>query len=72
MAQPGRHLQALQDLRTLMTDIDNKNELCRECLLSVQRAFWNILPAANPIPSKRGESPSALSARYFNKIGAAR
>ncbi|MGH7596873.1 MAG: hypothetical protein ACREOI_11015 [bacterium] len=72
MAQPGQHLQALQDLRTLITDIDNKSELCRDCLLSVQRAFWNILPAADHLPSKSGKSRSSLSARYFEKIGAAR
>ncbi|MCI0692369.1 DUF4175 domain-containing protein [candidate division KSB1 bacterium] len=72
LTEPGRHLQALQDLRTLITDFENKSALCRECLLSVQRAFWNILPAADPVPSKSGKSRSSLSARYFEKIGATR
>jgi hypothetical protein len=72
LAEPNRHLQTLKDLRTLITDVDNKRELCRECLLAVQRAFWNILPAADPVPSKSGKSRSTLSARYFEKIGAAR
>ncbi len=72
MAQPGRHLQALQDLRTLITDIDNKGEFCLECLLSVQRAFWNILPVTDPVPSRSGKSRSTLSTRYFEKIGATR
>jgi hypothetical protein len=72
MAEPGRHLQALQDLRTLITDIDNKSAICRECLLSLQGAFWNILPAADPVPFKNDKSRSTLSARYFEKIGATR
>jgi hypothetical protein len=72
MEQPGRHLQALQDLRTLITDIDNNRKLCRDCVLAVARAFWNILPAADPIPSQSDNSRSTLSARYFQKIGAAR
>lgn len=72
MAQPSRHLQALQDLRTLITGVDNKSEFCRECLLSVQRTLWNILPAADPVPSKNDKPRSSLSDRYFEKTGATR
>jgi hypothetical protein len=72
VAEPGRHLQALQDLRILVTNIDDKNAPCRECLLSVERAFWNILPAASPVPSRSDKLRSTLSARYFEKIGATR
>jgi hypothetical protein len=67
--QPGRHLEALGDLRKLILSAINKQELCADCLLSIERSFWQILPPEQPIPSSQRQTHSALSNNYFKKIG---
>ncbi len=72
LEQPGRYLKALQDLRTLITNINEKKELCRDCALTVEQAFWNLLPVENSKPTRLRTSDFGLSQLYFQKIGAAR
>jgi len=70
--QPGRHLKALQDLRALITYINEKKDFCRDCLLTVEQAFWNILPPEKPMPARQTTSDLGLSRLYFKKMGATR
>ena len=67
--EPGRHLKALGDLRKVISSADGKQELCHNCLLSVERSFWQILPPEQAAPSSRAEAVSKLSNHYFRKIG---
>ena len=73
LVQPGRYLKALQDLRTLITTIKNKKkDLCRDCVLAVEQAFWNILPVEKPMPTRFRTADLGLSRLYFQKMGAVR
>ncbi len=68
--EPGRYLKALGDLRKLISIAENKREPCQDCLLSVERSLWQILPLEHATPSSRTEAGSTLSNHYFRKIGA--
>ena len=70
--QPGRHLKALQDLRTLITNINEKKDFRSDCVSTVEQAFWNILPPEKPIPTRQTTSDLGLSRLYFQKMGATR
>ena len=72
LAQPARHLVALRDLRTLITDLNGGRRPDQNCMLSVQRALWQALPPAEPRPASRFESPTMLARKYFARLGAER
>jgi hypothetical protein len=72
LEQPGRHLRALHDLRMLITNINEKKDFCRDCVATVERAFWNILPAEKPAPTRLRTSDFGLSRLYFQKMSATR
>jgi len=72
LEQPGRYLKALQDLRTLIRGLNNKKDFCHDCILTVEQAFWNILPVEKPLPTQPWTSDLGLSKLYFQKMGAAR
>jgi len=67
--EPGRYLKSLADLRKLISSAESAQELCYDCLLSVERSFWQILPSEQAMPSSRTEAGFELSNRYFRKIG---
>ena len=67
--EAGRYLAALQDLRTLIDDLDAGRGWCRACVGTVRRALWNVLPPAQAAPAPRREGTSSLSRRYFNQLG---
>lgn len=72
LEQPGRYLQALQDLRTLIRNLNDPKDICQSCALTVERAFWNILPVEKPLPTSLRTADFELSRLYFKKIGAVR
>ncbi len=69
LAQPGRHLRALQDLRTLINAIKNDGEICASCVLAVQSALWQALPPVEPQPTPRPEAKTSLAQKYFMRLG---
>ncbi len=71
LEQPGRHLQALQSLRELITSLDDHQKFCHDCLAVVEPALWNLLPPEKPAPTRQAASSLGLSRLYFKKIGAA-
>lgn len=67
--EPGRHLKSLGDLRKLISSAESAQELCYDCLLSVERSFWQLLPPEQTTPTLKIEAGFELSNRYFRKIG---
>ncbi|MFQ5627482.1 MAG: DUF4175 family protein [bacterium] len=65
---PGRFLPAMQDLRRLIENSEGGGEGCIECLASVQKALWHILPEEKPVPETRSGASSKLSRLYFNQL----
>jgi hypothetical protein len=68
--QPGRHLQALQSLRELITSLDDRKKFCHDCLAVVEPALWNLLLPEKPAPTRQTASSLGLPRLYFKKIGA--
>jgi hypothetical protein len=68
LRHPGLYLEALRDLRKLTGQVNNQEPLCRECLTTVEKAFWQLLPEAkpSPVPDKLVKNP--LSDAYFKKV----
>ncbi|MCC9167349.1 DUF4175 domain-containing protein [Pontibacter harenae] len=66
--QPGRYLRALQDLRTLIADINRKQPLCAPCLITVERAWQELLPPAERTPQKTSTIRSKLSQQYREEL----
>jgi hypothetical protein len=69
LVQSGSYLQALNDLRVLISsDASNDAPHWQQCLLSVERAFWRLLPNRHPLPDRRHSGDSELSRRYSEKL----
>ncbi|MGH7491083.1 MAG: hypothetical protein ACREOO_01680 [bacterium] len=69
LAHPGRHLQALGDLRALIANLENHGESHAALALSMQRTLWQLLPSAEPQPALRREAQTALGGKYFMQLG---
>ncbi|MCG8603389.1 hypothetical protein MJD09_00095 [bacterium] len=67
--QPGSYLRALNDLRILISSADEGAPQCHRCLLSVERAFWRLLPKRHPLPERQRPVDSDLSRRYSKRLG---
>ena len=72
LAQPGRHLQALQDLRTLIAAYKNGGVFCESCALTVQRALWQALPPVEPRPAPQPPAATSLAEKYFMRLHSAK
>ncbi|WP_299706596.1 DUF4175 family protein [uncultured Pontibacter sp.] len=68
LAKPGRYLRAMQDLRTLIADINANRALCSNCLITVERAWYELLPPAKPSPQKQGTTRSRLARGYLQEL----
>jgi hypothetical protein len=68
--EPGRYLRALQDLRTLVSDINNGEPLCESCLVTVEQAWVALLPPATLTPQQQTVRRSPLSRHYLNQLNA--
>ena len=69
LTKPGRYLRAMQDLRTLIADINANRALCPDCLTTVERAWYELLPPAKPAPQKQGVTRSRLGRGYLERLG---
>ncbi len=70
LQQSHASLQALQDLHALLADLKSRRRPRESCLLSAQRALWQLLPQPAPAPAQSVEAKSVLAQRYFEKLGA--
>ncbi|MCP2043092.1 DUF4175 domain-containing protein [Pontibacter sp. HSC-36F09] len=68
LTKPGRYLRAMQDLRTLIADINANRPLCSNCLITVERAWYELLPPAKPAPQKQGTTRSRLAKSYLEEL----
>ncbi|PRY14889.1 hypothetical protein CLV24_103126 [Pontibacter ummariensis] len=66
--RPGGYLRPLQDLRTLISDIQSKKKLCATCLASVEHAWATLLPPTAQTPQQKTTSRSQLSREYFKQL----
>jgi hypothetical protein len=66
VADPGRHLDALHDLRVLLTALAGSTA-CADCLAPLERGLLRALPPAPP--AEPGAVPAAGVARdYFDRL----
>jgi len=69
LEKPGQYLNALKNLRDLITNLENEREICTACLRSIERVLWSILPPQDPLPNANTSTETELSKRYFRKFG---
>ncbi|MHC2992956.1 hypothetical protein OB13_15720 [Pontibacter sp. HJ8] len=69
LAKPGRYLRAMQDLRTLIADVNANRSLCKTCLVAVEQAWQELLPSAAPSPQKQSTTRSKLAREYLKSLG---
>ncbi|WP_242926171.1 DUF4175 family protein [Pontibacter vulgaris] len=68
LTRPGRYLRALQDLRTLIADINSGKVLCIECLQTVEQTWNELLPPADLTPQKQSTTRSKLARAYLQEL----
>jgi hypothetical protein len=68
LRSPGKYLTALQDLRKLVTQVRAKETLCQSCLLTVEKACWQLLPEARSTPVRQQVPRNRLADAYFRKL----
>lgn len=68
LQKPGSNLKALQDLRTLISEMNAGKKLCSTCIVSVERAFVNLLPPATQTPQSRQVVRSKLAEKYLKEL----
>jgi hypothetical protein len=68
LAQPGRHLETLRDLRSLLAVLtDSGGRPCRDCLGGLERGLLLALPAADPA-ADAGRDGAGLARTYFDLL----
>jgi hypothetical protein len=67
---PGGSLEALRDLRTLVTEIQEHRFACTTCLTPAEAALWRLLPAAQPGPARPSTPASAAFTAYLQALEA--
>jgi len=68
LSKPGSNLKALQDLRTIISEMQQGRNLCRSCLVSVERALTDLLPPATQTPQPQQAVRSKLAREYLKKL----
>ena len=63
---PGQYLAALRELRKLIND--QARPPCPECLATVEKALWQLLPPATPAPAQLRSQRNGLGEAYFRKL----
>ncbi|HET9706803.1 MAG TPA: DUF4175 family protein [Gemmatimonadales bacterium] len=72
IAQPGRHLATLRDLRSLLTALaDSGGRPCTDCLAGLERGLLVALPVADP-SADAAHDGAGLARTYFDLLRAAR
>ncbi|MEJ8758381.1 DUF4175 family protein [Pontibacter sp. H259] len=68
LSKPGSNLKALQDMRTLISEIQTGKALCSSCLVSVERAWTDLLPPATQTPQPQQAVRSKLAKQYLKQL----
>ncbi len=68
LRSPGQYLQALQDLRKLVAQIQARQPRCAACLATVEKAFWQLLPESSTSPVRLVSQRNPLSDSYFRRL----
>lgn len=68
--EPARYLEALRDLRNLISSFGSSSDFCHECIDSIEKAFWNILPDASALPRRDHAWRSEIFEAYFKMLEA--
>ncbi|CAN5823480.1 DUF4175 domain-containing protein [soil metagenome] len=66
--KPGRYLRALQDLRTLIQEVNQNKALCRGCLRTVEQAWQELLPPATASPQKQSTPRRGMARQYVREL----
>jgi hypothetical protein len=68
--EPGKYLEALQDIRQVVQAIKQQRTLCQDCLARVEKALHRFLPVSEKTAHKRVlPSPEKkLAQAYFNRL----
>jgi len=66
--EPGHYLRALQDVRTLISDINNRKTLCKACLVTAEQAWVALLPPAKQTPQQQISARSKLAVEYRKRL----
>ncbi|WP_162051412.1 DUF4175 family protein [Pontibacter pamirensis] len=66
--RPGNYLRALQDLGTLIADMNSGEVLCPSCLRTVEQAWVALLPPAALTPQQETVRRSPLSRQYLKQL----
>ncbi|MFQ5603284.1 MAG: hypothetical protein ACE5HS_08440 [bacterium] len=69
LTNPASYLSALQDLRTLILSLENRRQICNDCLPEIARAFWRVLPLQQRLPEKPTTTSSDIFTIYCRKLG---
>ncbi|MCB2378650.1 DUF4175 domain-containing protein [Hymenobacter sp. BT635] len=67
LRNPGRYLAAVRDARQLSTELRAGRAPCSSCLVKVEAALHDLLPAPPPAPA-RATGPDRLARRYFQEL----
>jgi len=68
LQQPGRHLDTLRDLRSLLVSIaDSGGRACRDCLTPLERGLWGALPAPDPARTA-ARARAGVARTYFELL----
>ncbi|GAA4435218.1 hypothetical protein GCM10023188_27050 [Pontibacter saemangeumensis] len=65
---PGSYLRTLQDLRTVIANINSGETLCVPCLQTVERAWVALLPPVEQTPQQQTVRRSPLSREYLKQL----
>ncbi|WP_242921697.1 DUF4175 domain-containing protein [Pontibacter liquoris] len=68
LQQAGSNLRTLQEVRTIISDMQNNRKLCASCLMAVERAWVALLPPAAPTPQQHTTTRSPLAKEYQKRL----
>ncbi|MCX2740691.1 DUF4175 family protein [Pontibacter anaerobius] len=66
--KPGSNLKALQDIRTIISEMQRGEKLCSSCLVSVEKAWVDLLPPAAQTPQPQQTVRSKLAREYMEQL----
>ncbi len=68
LGKPGSNLKALQDLRTVITDMQGGKVICKTCLFTLEQAWANTLPIPEKKPQPKQVTRSKLAKEYMKQL----
>ena len=68
IGKPGSNLKALQDLRTVISEMQTGKALCKTCLLTLERTWASMLPKPEQTPQPNQVIRSKLADEYRKQL----